>query len=1056
MRKKLLFLFASTMMTVGASAVEWEKPIPAHQDLVYGDTVYLYNRDGKGFFLGGNTYGTHASIGPEGYKCIFDNTELGVTFRDSVESKSKWFNVYAHTDGGDCWVDWADNGDIYFDVVKQDDGSYQIFSHSSFNVDSPLGIDANGDNLTYVKFTDPEFASVNYISWWIVSKEAYDQYWVNNSIYENALALENKIGEAADLGLTEAVKAATAVYENAAATLDEMKTANETLQAAINNFKENQVTPDNPQDLTETYIPEADFESNQGAGVWQRTHKAQNYQTNGTAGKLGDQTTFLEAWNGDAFSGKQYVPITGLPNGVYEFTLSAATNGGNGCYVYAGNSRVEVTSGDMTSYTVYAQVTDGTLEVGLDMPKTIQNWVGIDDAKLVYLGNSVASYAYWMNNVIENSARYDEEETFAQVSLIKAYNAFLDTDLSQFTTVDEILAFNEQFAAAQASLSESLAAYAKFQKIVEQIDDISDDGYEGAAADELFDSYDDGEISTIISEKNLSTEEILAKYEEINKALDVVKKTCLLPNSDCTNLLVNPNFDERLTGWEHDKSMADGKVDGLPSNLNCERWNDNFDFYQVVTGVPNGVYELSVQAFYRPTDDTKKSYENYVNGVNDEILASIYVNSLTTPVKNIAEHTYDENLENNSTDLGNGLFCPNGQNSASNAFTKGDYQNVVFGIVTDGVLKVGIKSKGTVEGRWTIWDNFRLTYLGKDADAVSEVIKDRANDATKYTSAETYVYGALKDAVDAAYAKAMSATGDDKFAAIEEFVQALDAAKENEAIYKEIAKQMEDLNDAYEKTASTNDELRKASNKLYQDLEGGYNDLSFSTEEGKALLEKAYEYSAKLRMPDYNGASEEPVDFTSLIINPSFEENKKDEESLKGWVNEGSIKMKAQDNSSFGKTGDVYCEKWHANGNVNLHQTLKYLPNGYYTLSVDAFCEAENAVIFANDKEIEFSNKDNSGSPATESISLQVTDGTLTFGVRVELTDQTWVCVDNFQLIYHGETVPTAIDEVAAETAADANASEFFTVSGARADKLGKGINIVRMSDGTVKKVFVK
>ncbi|MBR6196189.1 MAG: hypothetical protein IKQ72_01150 [Bacteroidaceae bacterium] len=1056
MRKKLLFLFASTMMTVGASAVEWEKPIPAHQDLVYGDTVYLYNRDGKGFFLGGNTYGTHASIGPEGYKCIFDNTELGVTFRDSVESKSKWFNVYAHFETGDCWVDWADNGDIYFDVVKQDDGSYQIFSHSSFNVDSPLGIDANGDNLTYVKFTDPEFASVNYISWWIVSKEAYNQYWVKNSIYENALALENKIGEAADLGLTEAVKAATAVYENAAATLDEMKAANETLQAAINNFKENQVTPDNPQDLTETYIPEADFESNQGAGVWQRTHKAQNYQTNGTAGKLGDQTTFLEAWNGDPFSGKQYVPITGLPNGVYEFTLSAATNGGNGCYVYAGNSRVEVTSGDMTSYTVYAQVTDGTLEVGLDMPKTIQNWVGIDDAKLVYLGNSVASYAYWMNNVIENSARYDEEETFAQVSLIKAYNAFLDTDLSQFTTVDEILAFNEQFAAAQASLSESLSAYAKFHKIVEQISDIYDDGYEGAAADELFDSYDEGEIFTIISEKNLSTEEILAKCEEINKALDVVKKTCLLPGSDCTNLLVNPNFDERLTGWEHDKSMADGKVDGLPSNLNCERWNDNFDFYQVVTGVPNGVYELSVQAFYRPTDDTKKSYENYVNGVNDEILASIYVNSLTTPVKNIAEHTYDENLENNSTDLGNGLFCPNGQNSASNAFTKGDYQNVVFGIVTDGVLKVGIKSKGTVEGRWTIWDNFRLTYLGKDANAVSDVIKDRANDATKYTSAETYVYGVLKEAVDAAYAKAMSATGDDKFAAIEEFVQALDAAKENEAIYKEIAKQMEDLNDAYEKTVSTNDELLKASNKLYQDLEGGYNDLSFSTEEGIALLEKAYEYSAKLRMPDYNGASEESVDFTSVIINPSFEENKKDEESLKGWVNEGSIKMKAQDNSSFGKTGDVYCEKWHANGNVNLHQTLKYLPNGYYTLSVDAFCEAENAVIFANDKEIEFSNKDNSGSPATESISLQVTDGTLTFGVRVELTDQTWVCVDNFQLIYHGETVPTAIDEVAAETAADAKASEFFTVSGARADKLGKGINIVRMSDGTVKKVFVK
>lgn len=50
--------------------------------------------------------------------------------------------------------------------------------------------------------------------------------------------------------------------------------------------------------------------------------------------------------------------------------------------------------------------------------------------------------------------------------------------------------------------------------------------------------------------------------------------------------------------------------------------------------------------------------------------------------------------------------------------------------------------------------------------------------------------------------------------------------------------------------------------------------------------------------------------------------------------------------------------------------------------------------------------------------------------------------------------IPTGINEIGSTT--DAKVSEIYGVNGARKSQLTKGLNIVKMSDGTVKKVLVK
>ena len=1061
MKKKLLFLLASATMCAGASAGEWQHPEPEHHAISYGDTVYLYNRDAKAFFYGANAWETHGSVGPKGYKCILEETENGITISNMVENKdNQMFYVFCENQVHEPYVDYNNNGDIYWDFVDQGDGSYLWYSKCATTAGQPLGVDVAKDNLTLLLFTDPEFKDANYIHWQFVSPDAHAKYMVAYDIYCSATSLGEKIDMATELGINEeAINAAKAVYDNASATIDELNQANETLLAVINDFKEHAATPDNPQDLTETYIPDGDFELNQGAGVWQRTHSAQNYQTSGTSGKLGDNTVFLEAWNGSAFTGKQYVPITGLPNGVYQFFLSAATNGGNGCYVYAGKDSVEVTSGEMTQYFVFTRVSDGNLEVGLDMPKAVQNWVGIDDAKLLYLGNTVPSYAYWVNMNIDKSINPEEEEVFAQTSLVNAFSELRGADLSKYTTVDEILAFSEQFDATLTALKANIAAYSKFDALCEEIKDLQNVGYEGDAADELYDSYQEGELYEILVNKNLSTEEMVAKCEELAKAVDNVKKTCLAPGMNCTNLLTNPNFTNRVEGWSHDTSLGDPAWGGLSSNPNVERWNDNFDFYQVVTDVPNGVYELSVQAFYRPTGDTKTSYDNFYSETKDDILAQIYVNSSEAPIKNIAEHTYTENLENNCTQVSTdpALYCPNGMNSASVAFSKGDYVNKVKGVVVDGVLKVGIKSQGSIEGRWTLWDNFTLKYIGKDFEAVQNAIAEYEDAYNKYSNADMKITASLRTDVDKKYAAALGSTdGESAFNALIDFVKTLDAAKASEEAYNNLLSYNEKVASLIDEPLTDNTEMLTTANRFYQDIEAGINDGTFTTEEAIAKIEEAKAMCAKLRVPNYAGASEDnAIPFTSTIVSASFED-KDGNASLDGWVNDGDLKMQTQTNTSFAKTGNVYCERWHAAGKINLHQTVTELPNGYYKLTVDAFCEAEDAVIFAGDKEIPFSNKKYAETLTTEEIVVKVEDGTLDFGVRVTLTGSTWVCVDNFNLSYLGTEAPTGIKTIADDTNVDGIASEFFSVSGTRAKALQKGINIVKMTNGTVKKVIVK
>ncbi len=144
------------------------------------------------------------------------------------------------------------------------------------------------------------------------------------------------------------------------------------------------------------------------------------------------------------------------------------------------------------------------------------------------------------------------------------------------------------------------------------------------------------------------------------------------------------------------------------------------------------------------------------------------------------------------------------------------------------------------------------------------------------------------------------------------------------------------------------------------------------------------------------GQSAEGTDYTSLIKNPSFEQD------AEGWVHKN---MNAQGNNVFSiKTGNTYMEKWTGRGGAVgdglLSQELSDLPPGNYVLTAAAQNIQEDtptaaqtgAWIFAGDNKTTVTVRD------TYSVAFTFITGSITIGFEAIGASGNWIAVDNFKL----------------------------------------------------------
>lgn len=189
---------------------------------------------------------------------------------------------------------------------------------------------------------------------------------------------------------------------------------------------------------------------------------------------------------------------------------------------------------------------------------------------------------------------------------------------------------------------------------------------------------------------------------------------------DATFFIMSPNFNQRETAtavwtlddasvWEYGANHYDFAVESY-NTQQC-------DINQMVANLPQGVYRVTVQGFYRNGHHDKQANNEQLRN------AFLYAGEDSNDDKalpNINDEAGKAPGEGNDSFNEDRTVCyniPDGIVQATNFFKSGLYKiSTVIEKRDDNDLSLGIyKDAQGEQDDWVVADNFRLTYYGKDA-----------------------------------------------------------------------------------------------------------------------------------------------------------------------------------------------------------------------------------------------------------------------------------------------------------------------------------------------------
>ena len=1007
------------------------------------------------------------------------------------------------------------------------------------------------------------------VEWMAVSQEGYDCYLYRK---DEMMDIINKAIEA-DIDVGNAVT----VYNDEKSTLAQLKEAAQYVKDMTRNKAMEGASSSNVIDITE-YIPNADCNSatgwdivcpdadndgNVGSGghgfTWR--HGSGSYTVDEDAHEC---TSFIERWvardskygsydknesdpnNGHLSNSSVSQTLKNLPKGGYKITayVSAVQQGKqtadasyrvDGVYLYAiaggKEKRVKVATGfvsdnnkSLPQKVSLSVIVDGDTDLsemtfGMKTEKTTANWVFLDDVTVQYFGAdamvmAVEAAKEEVANVVDKVGEYQCNEEYKNaVFAIQEKVDALDASSTTQNAIDDLMA---QFRAAVADADENVALYEKLSSLNDELDILTTNSEKKYDTEKLQAAYDDcgnGESYILLKDSySLMSKELKEYIEKLQTLMVSTRKSAVKVDADCTaDLLKNPSF-ETTTGWNNTGVAIN------TTHKNAESYQGTFNLYQDLTEIPEGVYEITVQAMQR-VDNNDNASKLYPNDV-DEMTAYLYGNDITA--KFASPYSYrmaEQKVTSGNADYAfDGKYIPNSMEGFAAACAESNeaYLTKVYALVTDGTLRVGVKEEARPAGHssdWSIFDNFKITYRGNSEAALQQCVNPLIEQANALLAGKMYkgAKSSLQKAVDAVN----TTLNMDNIKAL-----ALEIKNAQAAIdaYKPLATAIENVKARYESN-ETNATTSAEANAIYfaslKKAEDAYSNGTVAEENIETAIKELNKGYTQYFIYDVVAAAENgaSVDISKVINNYDFATMDKT-----GWT----IKV-TQNAAGFQKDKKIKAVEFYDNKGFDLYQELVGMPAGTYKLSARAYYrlkgsgdidDAINAfVYYANSKEADAEpvaksdvksiytgaiTADEVGKvnlTSTEGMSPyngsyyvpnnmttgqrflisaeigpkydseEITfdyDGTSPFYIGVANTNKKvgndWTFVKSFKLSYVKGT--TGIENINGEKAVDVVSTKIYDINGVQYNSLKPGVNIVKsvMSDGSVKvrKVVVK
>jgi hypothetical protein len=402
------------------------------------------------------------------------------------------------------------------------------------------------------------------------------------------------------------------------------------------------------------------------------------------------------------------------------------------------------------------------------------SWVIFDNFKLTWVGFDVSiiqpvldeQITYYEGLQAEPMGKTAYNELAAALSTAKtavalpAENAMagkmMFEALSGLFEIDSLITASinkfKELAAASVKLEEALGTY-------------ESTAYENAitSAQTLM-----SEINDLVGAHTLEDAEVegyVEKVEEAIAALRVPKVVDPDDNNpaDMTVVIDNPNYDETDAGWKG--TAATRNADFGNAEIFGQR---KYDYYQDLVNLPEGTYELKVQAFFRygmPTMDYDSLATEFSN--NAYLYAAVsptedgnytyFAKPLIRLAAEASEWTADEAPSGYTYCATDTTFTPTGEyveevevidtlvqyryvannmEAASEEFLAEKYMDnsVIVKVPANGRLRIGLMKKGEQGNSWTLFDNWSLTYYGPNSARTATPI-----DLEKVVSVDNFV-----------------------------------------------------------------------------------------------------------------------------------------------------------------------------------------------------------------------------------------------------------------------------------------------------------------------------
>ena len=413
------------------------------------------------------------------------------------------------------------------------------------------------------------------------------------------------------------------------------------------------------------------------------------------------------------------------------------------------------------------------------------------------------------------------DDAIATQSLLDEFKAMLD-NIGNPTTLDEFIPTYKELSAKLAEVETSVTAYEAYKAKLDYVTEYlaNDDSFWGNDRDLLTDylesdeapneTFANGGAHYILENHLLTTEEIIAETEKVQKMLEDAIKNGYGKGAEVTSMIKNPQFANGLENW----TVLEGKITtgGQPGMMQAaEAIHTNFNYQQTITGLTNGVYEIRMNGVSRclplyqnPSyttifyaNDNKVFLKNYFDEYQEAETAEDGVNcNLTVPYADLSLTDIEGNVYG---------YVPQGHVGGSFHFTYGRYENVLVANVTDGTLTIGCMNTGTGNsGDWALMSNFRLFYLGDLEDASmtmdktlaemlkrAEMIQNYTPDQSDFTYYPNYSASLQSDLQNAMAEVESAVEPADKMALIAKFSSIFAEILPSRLAYRTYAKDLE-------------------------------------------------------------------------------------------------------------------------------------------------------------------------------------------------------------------------------------------------------------------------